>query len=159
MTYLLLPTLWLIAGIVLILAELIIPGGVVVFLGFACLVVALAVVLGWVSTWVTALTLFFVSSVALVMTLRSFFMRFAGGDFSRGNTIEILDDIGQQVAVVKTIGPGQKRGLIEYHGTRWKALSDGQEIDAGNLVQIVGRDNVSYIVEPITESKPTMNGE
>ena len=47
MTYLLLPTLWLIAGIVLILAELIIPGGVVVFLGFACLVVALAVVLGW----------------------------------------------------------------------------------------------------------------
>jgi membrane protein implicated in regulation of membrane protease activity len=152
MTILLLPSVWLMAGIVLVLAELIIPGGVVVFLGFACLVVAAAVSLGLVSTWVSALTLFFISSLVLVVTLRSFFMRYAGGDFSRGNTIEILDDIGQLVPVVTTIGPGQKRGSIEYHGTRWKALSDGQKIEAGDVVQIVGRDNVSYIVEPLNST-------
>jgi len=152
MTIFLLPSVWLIAGIVLILAELIIPGGVVVFLGLACLMVATAVSLGLVSTWVSALTLFFISSLLLVLTLRSVFMRYAGGDFSRGNTIEILDDIGQQAPVVKTIGPGQRRGMIDYHGTRWKALSDGQQIKVGDVVQIVGRDNVSYIVEPINNN-------
>lgn len=151
MTLFLNPTVWLVAGIVLMLAELIIPGGIVVFLGLAAILVAAAVSFGFVETWVNALTLFFVTSLALVITLRAFFMRYAGGDFSRGNIIEILDDLGQRVSVVKTIGPGQHRGLIEYRGTRWKALGDGQKIDAGTEVQIVGLDNVTYVVEPISE--------
>ncbi|MFT4798130.1 MAG: hypothetical protein ACJAYE_000467 [Candidatus Azotimanducaceae bacterium] len=149
------PSVWLVAGIVLMLAELIIPGGVVVFLGLAALVVAAAVNFGFVVTWVNALTLFFVTSLALVITLRAFFMRYAGGDFSRGNIIEILDDLGQRVPVVKTIGPGQHRGLIEYRGTRWKALGDGQKIEAGTEVQIVGQNNVTYIVEPLSEPAET----
>ena len=151
MTLLLNPSVWLVAGIVLILAELIIPGGIVVFLGLAALTVAGAVYLGFVVTWVNALTLFFVTSLALVISLRAFFIRYAGGDFSRGNIIEILDDLGQRVPVVKTIGPGQQRGLIDYNGTRWKALGDGQKIEAGTEVHIVGLSNVTYIVEPVSE--------
>jgi len=156
MTVFLNPSVWLVAGIVLMLAELIVPGGIVVFLGLAALLVAGAVASGFVVTWVNALTLFFVASLALVITLRAFFMRYAGGDFSRGNIIEILDDLGQRVRVVKTIGPGQQRGLIDYNGTRWKALGDGQKIEAGAEVQIVGLSNVTYIVEPISEPTATV---
>jgi membrane protein implicated in regulation of membrane protease activity len=158
MTLLLNPSVWLVAGIVLILAELIIPGGIVVFLGLAALIVAGAVSFGFVMTWMNALTLFFVTSLALVITLRAFFMRYAGGDFSRGNIVEILDDLGQRVPVIKTIGPGQHRGLIDYNGTRWKALGDGQKIEAGSEVQIVGLSNVTYIVEPIPPT-PSPNNE
>ena len=168
MNVFLIPSVWFVAGIVLILAELIVPGGVVVFLGIAALLVAGAVSFGFVVTWVNALTLFFVTSLVLVIALRAFFMRYAGGSFSRGNIIEILDDLGQRVPVVKTIGPGQHCGLIEYRGTRWKALGDGQKIEAGTEVQIVGQNNVTYIVEPVgkpaeidvtTQPSPSPNNE
>jgi membrane protein implicated in regulation of membrane protease activity len=147
MNILLLPYVWLVAGVVLVLAEIIIPGGVIIFLGLGCLVVAGAVALGIVTSGVNALTLFFVSSLFLVLTLRALFMRFAGGESSRGNINEILDDVGEEAPVIEAIGPGNSKGLIEYHGTRWQALGDGQLIEPGQHVRIVGRDNVVYIVE------------
>jgi membrane protein implicated in regulation of membrane protease activity len=149
MNFLLLPSVWLVAGIVLALAELVIPGGVVIFLGLGCLVVAGAVSLGLVTSWVNALTLFFVSSLLLVISLRTLFMRFAGGDASRGNIVEILDDVGEEVPVIEMIGPGNEKGLIDYRGTHWQALGDGQSIKAGQMVSIFGRENVTYIVEPV----------
>ena len=153
MTNLMSPSLWLIAGATLMVAELIIPGGIVVFLGLGCLVVAAAITLGLVSSWVSAFTLFFISSLALILMLRSVVMRFAGGDYSRGNTIEILDEIGEPVTVVETIGPGTRVGRIEFRGTEWDALGDGSEILAGEQAQIVSRENVQYLVEKVQASK------
>ena len=62
---------WVIAGSALVVAELIIPGGIVVFLGIACLMVAGALWLGFISTWVGSLTLFFIASLTLILLLRS----------------------------------------------------------------------------------------
>lgn len=129
------------------IAELIIPGGVVVFLGLAGVLVAAAVGTGLITSWVNALTAFFVLSLALVLGLRAFFMKYAGGDFSRGNVVEILDDVGEEVPVLEAIGPGQQKGKINFRGTHWQALGDGSYIEAGKIVRIVGRDNVNYIVE------------
>lgn len=147
MDFLLNPIGWLIFGGILMLAELIIPGGVVVFLGLAGVLVAAALGIGLITSWVNALTAFFVLSLALVLGLRAFFMKYAGGDFSRGNVVEILDDIGEEVAVLKAIGPGQEKGKIDFRGTHWQALGDGSYIEPGKIVRIVGRDNVNYIVE------------
>lgn len=143
------PIVWLIFGGILVLAELIIPGGVIVFLGLAAIVVAVLVGIGLVTSWMTALTLFFILSLVLVISLRAFFMKYAGGDFSRGNIIEILDDVGEEAPVVEAIGPGQESGKINFRGTHWRALGDGSHIPVGEKVQIVGRDNVSYIVEAV----------
>ena len=147
MDILLNPYFWLGLGAFLMVAELIIPGGVVVFLGLAGVLVAAGVGLGLITSWVNALTSFFVLSLGLILVLRAFFMKYAGGDFSRGNVVEILDDVGEQAPVIEAIGPGQTKGKIEFRGTHWHALGDGSHIDVGSTVRIVGRENVSYIVE------------
>jgi len=149
MDFLLNPVGWLIFGGILMVAELIIPGGVVVFLGLAGVLVAAAISLGLVTTWVNVLTAFFVLSLGLILVLRAFFMKYAGGDFSRGNVVEILDDVGEEAPVLEAIGPGQEKGKIDFRGTHWQALGDGSLIEAGATVRIVGRDNVNYIVERV----------
>jgi membrane protein implicated in regulation of membrane protease activity len=141
------PTYWLVAGLVMMVAELIIPGGVVVFFGAGCMVVAAGISLGLVSTWTGAMTLFFIASLLLIISLRGFVMKFAGGDFSKSNTVEILDDIGELVEVIDDIGPGNKIGRILFRGTQWEALGDGDLVLAGEKVRIVALDNVRYIIE------------
>ncbi|MFP6807579.1 MAG: NfeD family protein [Pseudomonadales bacterium] len=146
------PNYWIIAALALMVAELVIPGGIVFFLGAACLIVAGALWMGLVSQWVSALTMFFIVSLALIITLRSFFTRFVGGDYSFGNTEEILDDLDEVVDVVKIIGPGESTGKIEYRGTVWQALGNGQTMSVGSKVKIVARENTTYLVEPVSEN-------
>jgi membrane protein implicated in regulation of membrane protease activity len=145
------PTGWIIAALVLMVAEFIVPGGIIFFLGAGCLVVAGALWLGLVTTWVNTLTLFFIASLALIISLRYFFTRFAGGDYSQANTQEIIDDLDEIAVVVELIGPGENVGTINFRGTTWRALGNGQEIAAGLKVKIVARDNITYIVEPAQE--------
>ena len=147
MTILTNPYVWLVFGLILIFSELIIPGGVVVFLGVGGLVVALSLYLGLVSDWVNVMTLYFISTLVLIVSLRSFAMRYAGGDYSKSNTIEILDDFGELVTVVEAIGPGEKTGRILFRDTQWAALSDGSEIAVGETARIIALENVCYIVE------------
>ena len=151
MDFLLDPTYWLIAGFLLVIAEMIIPGGLVVFMGGGCLIVALALWLGLVTDWVNVMTLYFISTLALILMLRSFAMKFAGGDLSEGNTVEILDELGDRVEVIETIGPGNHHGRILYRGTQWSAMGDGSEIRPGEIAKIIARENVSYIVEKTVE--------
>ncbi|MFT7687575.1 MAG: hypothetical protein ACI9FB_002931 [Candidatus Azotimanducaceae bacterium] len=141
------PNLWLAAGLVLMFAELVIPGGIIVFLGGGGIVVAFALWVGLISSWVDALTLFFISSLVLILSLRSLLMKFAGGDSTRSNTNEILDVFGETVTVVETIGPAELPGRILFRDTQWAALSDGSQILVGETARIVALDNVTYIVE------------
>ena len=145
------PTGWIIAALVLMAAEFIVPGGIIFFLGAGCLVVAGALWLGLVTTWVNTLTLFFIASLALILSLRSFFTRFAGGDYSQANTDEIIDDLDEIAVVLEPIGPGEDVGSINFRGTTWRALGNGQKIATGAKVKIVARDNITYIVEPFVE--------
>jgi membrane protein implicated in regulation of membrane protease activity len=145
------PTAWIIAALVLMAAEFIVPGGIIFFLGAGCLIVAGALWLGLVTTWVNTLTLFFISSLVLILSLRSFFTRFAGGDYSQANTEEIIDDLDEIAVVLEPIGPGEDVGAINFRGSTWRALGNGQKIATGAKVRIVARDNITYIVEPAQE--------
>ena len=108
-----------------------------------------AIYIGLVSTWTSALTLFFISSLGLVIILRSFFSRFIEGDSSVANTEELLDDLDEFVEVIKTIGPADKAGMVKFKGTQWKALGDGQEIAIGSTARIVSRENITLLVKPV----------
>ena len=143
------PIGWLTVGAVLMLLELIIPGGIVFFLGSACIVVAMAVYLELVTTWVGALTLFFIASLILIVTLRALFSRFIEGDSSVGNTSEILDEVGEIVEVIESIGPADKVGTVKFRGTAWRALGGGKEIPAGSMARIVSRENISLLVTAV----------
>ena len=148
MDFLLSSGFWLVTGLVFILAELVIPGGIIMFLGIAGLIVASALVFDLVETWTAVLTLWFVSSLGLILLLRGFAQKYVGGDSSVASTDEELDAFGELVDVVEDIGPGQLKGRVIFRGTEWDALGDGELIKAGDLATFVARDNICLIVAP-----------
>jgi membrane protein implicated in regulation of membrane protease activity len=141
--------IWGGVGIFLILAELIIPGGIVVFLGTSALIVAASLHFGLIESWLHAFTLFFISSIILLIIFRNLGQKMVGGDSTIENTDENLDAFGTEVDVIETIGPGNKKGRILFQGTNWSALGDGSEIKVGDKAKIVCRDNISYVVEKL----------
>ena len=146
------PVNWLIFGALLMLSELIIPGGIVVFIGLGAVAVAAALQFLLIDHWVHALTLWFIASLTLLILFRNVAQNIAGGDTRIDNTDEELDEYGTQVEVLETIGPGQKKGRVDFHGSSWTALGDGSEILAGTKVEVVYRDNISIVVKPISPS-------
>lgn len=142
--------IWGAFGIFLMLAELIIPGGIVVFLGTSAIIVAASLQFGLIASWLHAFTLFFISSIILLLMFRNLGQKMVGGDSIIENTDENLDVFGTEVDVIETIGPGNKKGRILFQGTNWTALGDGSEIKVGDKAKIVCRDNISYVVEKLT---------
>lgn len=140
-------TTWIVAGAVLIVLELIVPGMVLVFLGAGALLVALLVWLGLVQTWVASITTWFIASLVLLLVLRGFFQRFISGDAETQSTDENFDTYGKVVDVVEAIGP-DKEGRIRYRGTTWQAACYDNTLEAGTKAQIVCRENLIWIVEP-----------
>ena len=135
-------------GLTLIVLEVVIPGLVVVFLGAAALLVAAAASLGLVSGWLMAFTLWFVSSLVMVLGVRSAFTRFLPGGFIRQLTDEDVDAFGEEVDVVETVTtrPG---GRIRFRGSTWAAQTLQEELPAGARAKVVARDNLVWIVEPV----------
>jgi membrane protein implicated in regulation of membrane protease activity len=146
---------WAVVGLVLMLAEIIVPGGIIILLGAACLVVAGALAIGLVEGLVQSLTLWFIAAIVLLLAFRQVTQRLVGGDSHVDNTDEAIDLYNQLARVKQTIGPGQTQGRVEFQGSEWPALGDGSIIIAGTEVRIICRENIALVVEPIpVETSP-----
>ena len=141
--------IWACVGILLMIAEIIIPGGIVLFLGLSGLIVAASLQFGLIDSWVHAFTLWFISSLVLLVFFRNLTQKFVGGDASIDNTDEEFELFGKQAVVTEVIGPGEHKGRIDFQGTSWTALGDGGTIEVGSQVKIICRDNISLVVEKI----------
>ncbi|MGL5393458.1 MAG: NfeD family protein [Shewanella sp.] len=142
---------WALMGLILMLAELVVPGGIVILLGAACLLVAGALGLGLVEGIVQSLTLWFIAAIVLLLGFRQVTQTFVGGDSHVDNTDEELDIYNQIALVKQTIGPGQAQGRVEFQGSEWPALGDGSIIAAGSNVRIICRQNIALVVEPVMQ--------
>ena len=140
-------TTWIVAGVVLLVLELVVPGAVLVFLGAGALLVALLIWLGLIQTWVTSITAWFIVSLLLLLILRSLFQRFVSGDTERQSTDEDLDAYGEVVEVAETIAPGEE-GRIRFRGTTWQAVCYDHTLEVGTKAQIICRENLIWTVEP-----------
>lgn len=148
MDFLLLIKTWVILAVILGLAEIVIPGGILLNLAISSLIVVFGLYFQLLDTWVITLTTWFISASILFFVLYFFSNKYLTGDERIDNTDESLDIYGKKVLVTETIGPGTKAGRIELQGTTWTALSDGSKIPAGSQVSVVCKDNISLIVEP-----------
>lgn len=119
---------------------------------------AICLQLDLVASWANALTLWFISSLVLVIVLRGVAQKLVGGDSSVANTDEDVDALGEIVAVVETIGPGEAKGRVVFRDVRWNAVSDGSEIPAGEKAQIVSRDNITLVVEKVISAQQMDQG-
>lgn len=96
------------------------------------------------------MTLWFISSVVLLMSMRGMVQKMVGGETSVANTEEDMDIYGKTAKVIETIGPGEKSGRIEFQDTSWQAIADGSIIEAGATVTILCHENISLVVEKTT---------
>lgn len=141
--------IWACVGLMLMLAEIIVPGGIVILLGAACLVVAGSLAIGFIEGIVQSMTLWFIASMVLLLGFRHFTQRIVGGDSHVDNTDEAIDIYNQPALVKETIGPGEHLGRVVFQGSDWPALGDGTEIPVGTDVRIICRENIALVVEPI----------
>ena len=144
--------IWIVTGSVAVLGELLIPGGVIAFLGVAAMLVGLGHYLGLLEGWVVQFTAWFVLSLVLLIGLRGVFMRLMPGSISIGSTDEDAAMLGMEVEVVETVHPDNADGRIRHQGTTWAATSMEGTIPAGARARIAYRENTRWVIEPIDSS-------
>ncbi len=141
--------IWFLVGVVFLLAELMLPGLILIFFCFGSWVASLLVALSDVSLeW--QLIVFLCSSLVLLFTLRKYFMRTFGGKSKNGADGEIADRaVGKTAEVTKRIAP-LTPGEIKFRGSFWRAVAE-VEIETGGPVIIEGvdsEDGLTYRVKP-----------
>ena len=142
-------SLWLSSGIFLTAIEFLVPGLVMVFVGLGALTVALGMYVGYIEETLQQFTIFFISSIIYLLTLRFLVLRFVPSLTKKGNVDEDEEVMGSIVEIVEDIKSGEF-GRVEHSGSSWQARAEGDKtILKGEQVKIIGRDNITWIVQKI----------
>jgi len=139
--------LWLVAGILLILAEFFAPGVIIVFFGIGAIITSVTTWFGWTPELGSQAATFAVSSVVLLFGLRRYVKKwFVGHSANSGGAVD--DDFTGREARVITALPGRgEDGLVEIKGANWKARCDAP-VAAGETVIIERREGLTFHVRP-----------
>lgn len=146
---------WLILGLVLILAEIILPGGIAFFIGLGATFVAGLYFLGLIADPLTGFTVWFLLSITFLFTLKGLVDKFLPNTETRGNTDEDLDAFGTEVEVLSPVSFASE-GRVRYQGTSWPAKSRREEtrFTEGDKAVLIFRDNMTWLIDrpnPLTE--------
>ena len=142
-------SLWLGSGIFLMAVEFLVPGLVMVFVGLGSLTVVFGMHFGYIDGILQQFITFFISSIIYLFTLRFLFLRFVPSVTRKGNIDEDEEVMGSIVEIIADINSGEL-GRVEHSGSSWQARAEGdQAILKGEQVKIIGRDNITWIVQKI----------
>ena len=134
---------WAIIGVILLGLEAIVPGFVIFFFGLGALITALlALVPGIGGAIALQAVLWLISSVGSLAFFRKKFSKVFKGKLIGKESDQY---IGRKAEVIEDIGPGAP-GRIKVEGTSWKAESYNETIPAGETVEILEKDNLTFIV-------------
>lgn len=142
---------WFVVGLVLALAEFIIPGLIVIFFAVGAWITALALMAGVIESFNEQLLVFLISSILSLVLFRKHGRRYFEGKVS-GKLLpgESLDDVsGQRAVALTAIKPNALGGKVEFNGTPWAAEAE-VEIVPGAVVEIVSRNNLTLRVRPLS---------
>ena len=139
--------IWVIAGVLLILSELIATSIVAVFFGFAAIIVGLLLWAGIIESPEAQLVVFGVMSLLLLFTARAKLRRALVGDLADKNDSHktFRENLGRRAVAVTDFSGGQ--GRIRLNGVQWLALaSPDEEISDGDTVWIVANQGIQLTV-------------
>lgn len=148
--------LWFVAATVFLLAELALPGFILLFFALGALAASFAAFLGMALNW--QIIIFLAASLAGMALLRRVFLRvFRGRTHSVGDEdagLPETDDLGagKTALVTRAVAPGQP-GEIKFRGSFWRAEAE-TAIGEGETVVITGlakNDSGAYLVRPAKE--------
>jgi membrane protein implicated in regulation of membrane protease activity len=139
-----LPQIWLIVGLIMLLAELVSVLLVFVFFAIGALLTALLASIGVLSSLEMQVIAFSVISLLSLLVLRKHARRLLD---SRGKQHEYNEFVGETALVIRDI-PAGGQGKIYYRGAEWKAISvSNSAISAGSKVVISRTDGIILVVE------------
>lgn len=137
--------IWFFVGLILFLAELVLPGFVIFFFGVGAWVTALVCLIGHPGINVQFIIFGATSILSLAALRRIIQKRFF---YSKEGLSEAVEDefTGKEAKALSNFGPGEQ-GKVEFKGTTWKAESKS-EINKGQIVLIREKLSFKLIVEP-----------
>lgn len=139
---------FLVGGILLMLLETVVPGGVSFFLGLSGLIVAGLRWFGILADPAVSVLIWLFSSIGLILLMRPLIKKYWGGETSWKPADEDLEAMDQLVEVTQPVNALDNSGRIRFQGSVWQARTMEGEIEAGKKAVIKYRDNVTWIVEP-----------
>ncbi|UJQ93939.1 NfeD family protein [Mariluticola halotolerans] len=137
------PWSWIIGGLILLGVELIVPGGVVVWLGGAAIIVGLITLMQpvpWAMQWL----LYGVLSIVSLFAWLNYSRRNRGEESDRPFLNKrALRYIGQEAVLEEPISGG--RGRISLDDSVWRVI--GPDLPEGARVRVTGADGAVLRVE------------
>jgi membrane protein implicated in regulation of membrane protease activity len=132
---------WFLAGTAIMLAELAVPGFVIVFFGLGCWGASVVAFFS-PNSYTAQVAVFVIVSVASLMTLRRVAMRIFVGR-SEGQGTEDLGNVplGARITLDQDLEAGQA-GRVRFRGTMWDAVAEDR-IPAGSAAEIIGVDKTN----------------
>ncbi len=144
---------WLIAGVLFLALELVLPGGVAGAIGLSTLMIALLIWMGWLTEFLVAIGLWLVLVTISLLIIRKIIRRFSPNQTSVGVVNEDETLRGTNVLVTESI-PLAGSGRVMIRGTSWLAtfVDPNDSIEAGASVQLVYRENIRWFVKKIPDN-------
>jgi len=146
--------LFVAGGLILMLLELFLPGGVALILGISGLGVGLLRFLGLLSDPGTALAVWLLSSVGLTLAIRPFIKKYFKSDSYTKIADEDFEAMDKVAEVTEPLTDDDNSGRIRFNGISWQARSLEGRVEPGQKVRIKYRENTTWIVEPMGIIEP-----
>lgn len=132
---------WFLAGITVMLAELAVPGFVIIFFGLGCWGASVVAFFS-PNAYSAQVAVFVIVSVASLMTLRRVAMRVFVGRSEDRETEDMGNvPLGARITIDQDLEAGQI-GRVSFRGTMWDAVSE-ERIPSGSDAEITGVDKTN----------------
>ena len=142
------PIVWILVGLVLLGAELILSGFIIVFFGIAAIATGILVWGGMPTSNGIEFAAFSGISIGLLLFLRRRFQSwFRGAEIEGDSDDDILGHEGRVESGFDAMAPD--RGKISFRGAGWDARTRRGPLVAGSYVRIVARHGLTLEVEPV----------
>jgi membrane protein implicated in regulation of membrane protease activity len=138
------PTIWGIAGLIMIIADVVLGTFFMLFLGGGALLTAVLVIAGVHDPVAQWLAFGGFSAMGVILFRKKLLTAFGPRKNER-----YVEHIGQKVRVVDAI-PAHGQGRVLYRGSEWPArTADGSALDADSAAEITATDGILLTVAPI----------
>lgn len=145
---------WVIAAVVLFIAELLTPGFVLACFGVGAFGAAVAAAAG--ASLALQVVAFSAATLLVFWQARPVLVRYFQEAPAARTNVDAL--VGRVARVTLPIGPDTP-GRVALDGDDWKAeVHGGRAVGAGERVRVVRVDSVTLIVEPLGAATPPKEG-
>lgn len=144
--------IWFLIGVGFLIAEMVVPGFILIFFTAGSWIVATTVFFLPGLELTTQIIIFMISSLVLLFALRRYGLKTFKGD-SKGGVDDEFSKVGQKAVVTEAIDQGGY-GEIQLDGTFWRATAD-VSIEKGQRVIVEGEESNNGLVLKV---KPSSTG-